>query len=558
MIRRLLKLLVFVLAVGTLSLAVAPPSWIPVPWQPIYYSFLGERAYRKAPPSESDSPPEPEPHCPESNPARRDSQTIDGVAVQSAPHCNPDNPHTVAASVKGTNTVDTQTLKKSGLSRDAIVKKNDRDGDGDPDEITITLEVIELNGWSGETVTPVPTYSIAPGLTPGFWVFAPKTRGMATASREDLDANPLLRVPSPSIRVEKGDDVTVKLENTHYLPHTIHLHGADHAFRNAEGQGNDGVPQTSEKPVLPGETCRYSLKPRTTGSMFYHCHVQPRSHIMMGLQGLFVVESDRPDNSLQTINVGAGRVRAPSRGVSGTYDREYDLVFQDVDADLHNLIRNTRDPRLTAKRMNRTNDSTERTAEYYLLNGKSFPYTFREPIVVKQNQTAKLRVLNGGLEDVSLHTHGHKVTQTHSDGVKRPEQARITRDVVDLSAAQREDLKLKAVNNGLNSYGPGIWLLHDHREVAIASDSISPGGNVSAIVYERFLNDTGMPQVLGVNMDKYFTKEFYRGELPIWSFSSDFLPVQSTSPAPGPIFGRGLLFGIGLGLLLVFLWTIWI
>ena len=33
---------------------------------------------------------------------------------------------------------------------------------------------------SPEIAEPVPGYAIAPGVRPGFWVFAPKTRGMAT------------------------------------------------------------------------------------------------------------------------------------------------------------------------------------------------------------------------------------------------------------------------------------------------------------------------------------------------------------------------------------------
>ena len=36
---------------------------------------------------------------------------------------------------------------------------------------------------------------------------------------------------------------------------------------------------------------------------------------MMGLQGLFVIEENRPNNWVQTLNVGAGKVRAPSVAV---------------------------------------------------------------------------------------------------------------------------------------------------------------------------------------------------------------------------------------------------
>ena len=68
-----------------------------------------------------------------------------------------------------------------------------------------------------------------------------------------------------------------------------------------DGEGNDGVPLTSEMPVLPGKARTYEMAPRVAGTKFYHCHVQPHVHVMMGLQGLFVVEENRPDNWLQTM-----------------------------------------------------------------------------------------------------------------------------------------------------------------------------------------------------------------------------------------------------------------
>ena len=49
--------------------------------------------------------------------------------------------------------------------------------------------------------------------------------------------------------------------------------------------------------------------------------------------------------------------------------------------------------------MNRQYNITERNARYFLLNGRSFPYTFRDSlVVVEPNQIVKLRVLSGGEE----------------------------------------------------------------------------------------------------------------------------------------------------------------
>jgi hypothetical protein len=64
-----------------------------------------------------------------------------------------------------------------GASEQALHLGRDIDGDGDPDEITIRLEVIEV------------TEEVYPGAYVKFWVFAPEGQGMA----------PVARVPSPTI-----------------------------------------------------------------------------------------------------------------------------------------------------------------------------------------------------------------------------------------------------------------------------------------------------------------------------------------------------------------------
>jgi len=338
---------------------------------------------------------------------------------------------------------------------------------------------------------------------------------------EGSAASDLIRMPSPSIRVEAEDEVHVTLENTHYMPHTIHFHGTDHAYM-VDGAGNDGVPQTSEKPADPGETRTYDLQPSAAGTMFYHCHVQPSTHVLMGLQGMFVVEPERANNTVQTLNIGAGRVRHPSQSSEERYDREYDMQYQGVDTEMHEIINVSNDPRIVSKMLNRGYDVTERTADYFLLNGKSFPYTIRESqVLTTPNESVKLRVLNGGAEPVSLHTHGHKATITHYDGVEAPEAAQITRDVYSVSAAQRLDLVLNTTIDGLHSYGAGVWFMHDHREQGVTADGIGPGGGITAITYTSFLQPNGFPKLNGVSWQPYFTADYYDRTVPVWNTYTD-------------------------------------
>jgi plastocyanin len=455
--------------------------------------------------------------CSTNEPGWRKAQTLEGVEISESLRCSPDNPWNIVAQVKGTNNLSMEALMNSNYAADGIIKKNDMDGDGDPDLIIIKLEVAELNGHSPDFNGLVPTFDIAPGVQPGMWVFAPKSRGMATNSFVGTDANPLLRAPSPVIRVEQGDIVWIQLENGHYFPHTIHLHGVDHPWEDSSGEGNDGVPQTSDKMVMPGQSKTYEIRPRVPGTFVYHCHVQTHVHLAMGLVGMFIVEENRPNNWVQTFNVGAGHVRHPSKAILEKYDSEYDLHYHAMDKELHNIIQQYNDPRLIAKKMNREYDMGESTEDYHTLNGRSFPYTLRESIIVAEpDQKIKIRMFNSAGEQLAMHTHGHKATITHYDGVEHNPAAQIMRDIYDLAPAQRNDLEISTVDDGLHSYGQGIWIFHDHREKGILTDGMNPGGNVSALVYKKYLNEVGLPKTIGESVEPLFTKAFHARKLPVW------------------------------------------
>ena len=141
----------------------------------------------------------------------REAQQIDGVSIAPSLVCEPDNPDAIAAFVKGTDRISMGTLMGTRLAQDLLTKSDDRDGDGDPDLIHLKLEVIELNGSTPEGDFLLPTYEIAPGIEPGLWLFAPKTRGMAIKQLNSKQAQRGLRAPSPVIRVEQGDTMVITL-----------------------------------------------------------------------------------------------------------------------------------------------------------------------------------------------------------------------------------------------------------------------------------------------------------------------------------------------------------
>ncbi|MFT4562583.1 MAG: hypothetical protein ACI9BW_002329 [Gammaproteobacteria bacterium] len=512
------------LLLGGLVLAVrfVPEAYLSADLQSKYSAWFGDKGYREAPKNRAVNIPElliDDVCSPEFERWRRAAK-IDGVDVAAVDDCIPDNPWDVAVAVRGANNVSDQTLMQSLFAADSVEKSHDRDGDGDPDVIHIRLELMELNGKSPDGPDVVPQFEIGPGITPGLWVFAPKTRGMTTENFESLVANRLIRLPAPVIRIEQGDEVHISLENTHYLPHTIHFHGLDHPFLTAEGDGNDGVPIFSEHPVQPGAAKTYQVRPREAGTMFYHCHVQPQSHILMGLQGMLVVEENRPNNWLQTFNIGAGRVRVPSVATLETHDREYDLHYLEIDSSLNNRIQEFNDPRLISRSIHRGYNVTKRSADYFVLNGRSFPYTLRESlVVVDSNEKNLLHVLNGGAQGLALHLHGHKPTLIRRDGVALAAGNEVQRDVFWVASAQRLDLTLNTTNDGLNAYGPGAWLMHDHREQAVTSNGIGPGGDISLVVYRDYLAERGLPKTVGGLQDlaPFFLPEYYAGQIPVFA-----------------------------------------
>lgn len=464
-----------------------------------------------------------EPFCNSGVPPEwRGEQVLEGVSIQASRVCSPDNPADIAAFVKGTNNISMQTLMDTNLAADAITMSNDMDGDGDPDQIIIKMEIMEVNGHSPDFQGVVPTFDIAPGIQPAFWVFTPKTRDMSTRSFASAEANPLLRMPAPVIRVEQGDVVWLVVENTHYFPHSVHLHGVDHPYMDHSGEGNDGVGQTGSMDIMPGQSKTYVIKPRQAGTMYYHCHVQPHTHIPMGLAGMFVVEENRPNNWVQTFNVGAGQVRHPSVAVKEKYSQEYDLHYQSMDKDLHKIPQAFNDPRLIAKEMNQVYDITDAKDDYYTLNGRSFPYALRESlIVVEPNQKVKLRVLNGHTEPLALHIHGHKLTETHYDGVEQNPAARVTRDVYSMAPAQRLDLELNTTNDGLHSFGSGLWMFHDHTERAFTTDGMGEGGSISLLAYKDFVDENGTPKTHGMDLAPYFSKKYWERKVPVWQDFAD-------------------------------------
>lgn len=93
--------------------------------------------------------------------------------------------------------------------------------------------------------------------------------------------------------------------------------------------------------------------------------------------------------------------------------------------------------------MSRDYNMTTSNENYFLLNGHSFPYTLRDAMIIaNENERIKLHLANLQRSSVAVHFHGHKATIIAYDGVEAAQGLQLTRDVFDVSPAQRLDLSL--------------------------------------------------------------------------------------------------------------------
>lgn len=296
------------------------------------------------------------------------------------------------------------------------------------------------------------------------------------------------QVPGPTLRVTEGDLVRVHFTSTIAgFNHTLHWHGQNVPY------AQDGVPYVTQDPIEADETFTYEFIAKPAGTYWYHCHVDAQHHVDMGMYGVLIVDPQDP-------------------ATDPAYDREFVMVMDDMDrfhlesgqAPLGTLPRNG-DPMSYEEMLRRqAGDTVNRnpqvadqvtgtplrptrdyypvtyapyTATYnsYLINGVSFPYT--QPLIVAEDSTIRIRLVNVGNEVFAMHLHGHHVLVTHKDGV--PVLAPWWADTVLIAPGERYDVYAKMDN-------PGVWDFHDHIGGHTQNDDIFPGGAMTMLVYEQY------------------------------------------------------------------------
>lgn len=215
--------------------------------------------------------------------------------------------------------------------------------------------------------------------------------------------------PGPTIQVQQGDRVRVIFENRLPESTTVHWHGLEVPIEM------DGVPYISQKPVPPGDSFTYEFTVHQEGTFFYHSHGAMQE--MMGMLGMFISHPAKPHKP--------------------QVDHDFGIVLQEW-AILPNLdVPNTANMEFN----------------WLTFNGLAAPSI--TPMIVRQGNRVRLRIVNLGMDHHPIHLHGHQFVITGTEGGRAPESTWYPTNTVLVGVAQAKVVEFEA------KY-PGAWMVHCH------------------------------------------------------------------------------------------------
>ena len=216
-------------------------------------------------------------------------------------------------------------------------------------------------------------------------------------------------IPGPTIQANEGDRVRLVVENRLPEGFSMHWHGLEIPVEM------DGMPGISQDMIPPGGSFAYEFTLRQNGTFFYHSHMAMQE--MMGLIGFFIVH--------------------PAAAHAPRVDRDYAVLLQEWAILPNNTIPNT-----LAMEFN-----------WLTFNGKAGPAT--TPLLCKQGERVRIRLVNLGMDHHPVHLHGHQFYVTGTEGGRIRTSAVEPGNTVLVGVAQARDIEFVADN-------PGDWHFHCH------------------------------------------------------------------------------------------------
>lgn len=274
--------------------------------------------------------------------------------------------------------------------------------------------------------------------------------------------------PGPTIHVTQGDRVRIIVDNHLPEPTSMHWHGFE--IPNEM----DGVPGLVQEPIRPGGRFVYEFTLRQEGTYFYHSHMAMQE--MMGMLGAFIMHPKVP--------------------YEPRVDKDFVILLQEYAVLPNNTVPNTMNMEFN----------------WLVMNGKAGPAI--TPLIVRQGDSVRIRLINLGMDHHPIHLHGHTFYVTGTEGGRMARTAWQPGNTVLVGVAQSRDIEFIA-------YNPGEWMVHCHLPHHMMNQMSSNVGPMSRM-------GTGMPA--GVDMN------------------TGMGILQGTPGAPsgedyGPSLGRGM--GVG-------------
>lgn len=216
------------------------------------------------------------------------------------------------------------------------------------------------------------------------------------------------QIPGPTMRVNVGDKVRIRLTNELTESTSMHLHGV--RVPNAM----DGVDPYTQKPILQGETFDYEFTALEPAVGMYHSHHNAQVQIPNGLAGAIIIG----DWKAIAAKTAAGRLTGDK---DGKIDQEVVMTLNDAG----NIGLS--------------------------LNGKSFPAT--APYTAKVGETMLVHYYNEGLMSHPMHLHQPTGLVVARDG--KPLEHPFFADTVSIAPGERWTVAYTMLD-------PGVWAWHCH------------------------------------------------------------------------------------------------
>lgn len=230
------------------------------------------------------------------------------------------------------------------------------------------------------------------------------------------------QVPGPLLRLREGVPVSIDVVNNSGQSDIVHWHGL---FTDPL---NDGACEEGSPMIPPGSTLRYHLRPRPSGTRWYHTHTAAFENLDIGTYsgqfGFLLVQGSEPDPE---------------------YDLEANLAVHHWNpffAPMASIMR-------------------EQSATQPLTSGSGVAYQYAtinghmlgagEPLRVREGQRVLMRLLNASATDnVLLALPGHSFQVLAMDGNPVPRPSSV--EVLSLAVGERVDAIVRMDS-------PGVWVL---------------------------------------------------------------------------------------------------